>query len=64
MTYKTLNELFVKNWADGHGFIHGKPVMLIYRMNMAAGPAGMDAIVDEELLQAELDKHGLVLDGR
>lgn len=38
--------------------------MLIYKMNMAVGPAGMDAIVDDGLLQVELNKHVLVLEGR
>lgn len=30
MTYRELNDLFFKTWADKHGIIRGKPVMLIY----------------------------------
>ena len=54
MTYHELNELFFKTWADDHGIIRGKPVMLIYRMNQAAGENGMDDEVDEAFLSAEL----------
>ena len=61
MTYQELNDLFFKTWADEHGIIHGKPVMLIYRMNQAAGENGMDDEVDEALLAAELKKAGLTL---
>ena len=61
MTYKELNDLFFKTWADEHGIIHGKPVMLIYRMNQAAGEDGVDDEVDEALLAAELKKAGLTL---
>ena len=42
MTYRELNDLFFKTWADKHGIIRGKPVMLIYRMNHAAGAEGLD----------------------
>ena len=41
MTYRELNDLFSKIWADKHGIIRGKPVMLIYRMNHAAGAEWM-----------------------
>lgn len=61
MTYHELNELFFKTWADDHGIIRGKPVMLIYRMNQAAGENGMDDQVDEAFLSAELKKVGLSL---
>ena len=61
MTYQELNDLFFKTWADEHGIIRGKPVMLIYRMNQAAGEDGMDDKVDEALLAAELKKAGLSL---
>lgn len=61
MTYHELNELFFKTWADDHGIIRGKPVMLIYRMNQAAGKGGPDAVVDEVLLATELKKAGLSL---
>lgn len=61
MTYHELNELFFKTWADEHGIIRGKPVMLIYHMNQAAGEDGMDDEVDEALLAAELKKAGLTL---
>lgn len=61
MTYHELNELFFKTWADDHGIIRGKPVMLIYRMNQAAGENGMDDEVDEAFLSAELKKVGLSL---
>lgn len=61
MTYKELNDLFFKTWADEHGIIRGKPVMLIYHMNQAAGEGGMDDEVDEALLAAELKKAGLTL---
>nr|DAT96213.1 MAG TPA: hypothetical protein [Caudoviricetes sp.] len=61
MTYKELNDLFFKTWADEHGIIRGKPVMLIYHMNQAAGEDGMDDEVDEALLAAELKKAGLTL---
>lgn len=61
MTYKELNDLFFKTWADEHGIIRGKPVMLIYHMNQAAGEDGMDNEVDEALLTAELKKAGLTL---
>jgi len=61
MTYQELNDLFFKTWADEHGIIRGKPVMLIYRMNQAAGEDGMDDKVDEALLAAELKKAGLTL---
>ena len=61
MTYKELNDLFFKTWADEHGIIRGKPVMLIYRMNQAAGEDGMADEVDEALLAAELKKAGLTL---
>ena len=61
MTYQKLNDLFFKTWADEHGIIRGKPVMLIYHMNQAAGEDGMDDEVDEALLAAELKKAGLTL---
>lgn len=61
MTYQELNDLFFKTWADEHGIIRGKPVMLIYHMNPAAGENGMDDEVDEALLAAELKKAGLTL---
>lgn len=61
MTYQELNDLFFKTWGDEHSIIRGKPVMLIYRMNQAAGENGMDDEVDEALLAAELKKAGLTL---
>lgn len=61
MTYQELNDLFFKTWADEHGIIRGKPVMLIYRMNQAAGEDGMADEVDEALFAAELKKAGLTL---
>lgn len=61
MTYHELNELFFKTWADEHGIIRGKPVLLIYHMNQAAGENGMDDEVDEALLATELKKAGLTL---
>ena len=61
MTYRELNDLFFKTWADEHGIIHGRPVMLIYRMNRMAENGGPDALVDEAFLSAELKKAGLVL---
>lgn len=61
MTYRELNDLFFKTWADEHGIIHGKPVMLIYRMNRMAEKGGPDTLVDEAFLSAELKKAGLVL---
>ena len=61
MTYQELNDLFFKTWADEHGIIRGKPVMLIYHMNQAAGENGRDDAVDEALLAAELKKAGLTL---
>ena len=47
MTYHELNELFFKTWADEHGIIRGKPVMLIYHMNQ------------EELSGPETDADGI-----
>lgn len=61
MTYRELNGLFFKTWADEHGIIRGKPVMLIYRMNRMAEKGGPDTIVDEAFLSAELKKAGLGL---
>ena len=61
MAYRELNDLFFKTWADKHGIIRGKPVMLIYRMNHAAGTEELDAVVDESLLATELKKAGLTL---
>lgn len=61
MTYRELNDLFFKTWADEHGIIRGKPVMLIYRMNRMAEKGGQDTLVDETLLAAELKKAGLSL---
>lgn len=61
MTYRELNDLFFKTWADKHGIIRDKPVVLIYRMNHAAGAEGLDAVVDESLLAAELKKADLML---
>ena len=61
MTYRELNDLFFKIWADEHGIIRGKPVMLIYRMNRMAEKGGPDTLVDEAFLSAELKKAGLVL---
>ena len=58
MTYRELNDLFFKVWADKHGIIRGKPVMVIYRMNRAAG---VDSVVDQSLLAAELTKANLPL---
>ena len=59
MTYRELNELFFKTWADDKGIIWGKPVELIYRVNMKGG--GLDSIVDENMLAAELKRAGLSL---
>ena len=59
MTYRELNNLFFETWADAKGIIWGKPVALIYRMNIHAG--SLDDIVDEELLERELKKSGLSL---
>ena len=61
MTYRELNDLFFKPWVDRHGIIRGKPVMLSYRMNHAAGAERLDAVVDEPLLAAELKKADLTL---
>lgn len=61
MTYRELNDLFIKTWADEHGIIRGKPVMLIYRMNRMAEKGGPDTLVDEAFLSAELKKAGLAL---
>ncbi len=61
MTYRELNDLFFKTWADKHGIIRGKPVMLIYRMNHTVGKEGADTIVDEFILAAELKKADLTL---
>lgn len=58
MTYRELNDLFFKVWADKQGIIRGKPVMVIYRMNRAAG---VDSVVDKSLLAAELTKANLTL---
>jgi len=63
MTYAELNDRFVRAWADEKGIIRGAPCMAIYTMKMAAGAAGMEAIVDEDLLVATLVKAGLVLPG-
>lgn len=59
MTYRELNDLFFATWADERGIIRGKPVMLIYRMNMKAG--SLDSVVDDKLLATELKRAGLVL---
>lgn len=61
MTYREMNDLFFKVWADKHGIIRGKPVMVIYRMNHAAGADGLDSVVDQSLLAAELTKADLTL---
>lgn len=61
MTYRELNDLFFKVWADKHGIIRGKPVMVIYRMNRAAGADGLDSVVNQSLLAAELTKANLTL---
>lgn len=61
MTYRELNDLFFKTWADEHGIIRGKPVMLIYRMNCMAEKGGPDTHVDEAFLSTELKKAGLSL---
>lgn len=61
MTYRDLNDLFFKTWADEHGIIRGKPVMLIYRVNRMAEKDGPDTLVDEAFLSAELKKVGLSL---
>lgn len=61
MTYRELNDLFFKTWADEHGIIRGKPVMLIYRVNRIAEKDGPDTLVDEAFLSAELKKVGLSL---
>lgn len=59
MTYRELNNLFFETWADDKGIIWGKPVELIYRMNMKGG--SLDSIVDKSLLAAELERAGLSL---
>lgn len=59
MTYRELNDLFFKTWADDKGIIWGKPVELIYRVNMKAG--SLDSPVDEMLLTNELKRAGLTL---
>lgn len=61
MTYRELNDLFFKVWADKRGIIRGKPVMVIYRMNHAAGADGLDSVVDQSLLATELTKANLTL---
>lgn len=61
MTYRELNDLFFKTWADDRGIIRGKPVTLIYRMNQLAGKDGMDSVVDESILAAELKEANLTL---
>ena len=60
MTYRELNELFQRTWADDKGIIRGKPVMMIYRINMAS--ESLDSPVDEEFVRAELERTGLTLD--
>ena len=61
MTYRELNDLFFRLWADEKGIIRGKPVMLIYRMNTAAGISSLDDPVDQGLLSSELARAGLSL---
>ena len=61
MTYRELNDLFFKTWADDRGIIRGKPVMLIYRMNQHAGKDGLDSVVEEPSLAAELKEANLTL---
>lgn len=61
MTYRELNDLFFKTWADDRGIIRGKPVTLIYRMNQLAGKDGMNSVVDESILAAELKEANLTL---
>lgn len=61
MTYRELNDLFFKSWADDRGIIRGKSVMLIYRMNQLAGKDGLDSVVDESILAAELKEANLML---
>lgn len=60
MTYRELNEIFSLAWADDKGIIRGKPVMLMYKMNMLADTP--DSTVDKELLRAELEQAGLSLE--
>ena len=59
MTYRELNDLFFKTWADDKGIIWGKPVELIYRVNMKA--RSLDSPVDEMLLTNELKRAGMEL---
>ena len=59
MTYRELNDLFSRTWADDKGIIWGKPVELIYRVNMKVG--SLDSTVDEVLLNKELKRAGLTL---
>lgn len=60
MTYRELNELFLRTWGDEKGIIRGEPVMFIYRINMSSD--SLDSTVDEEFLRAELERAGLTLD--
>jgi hypothetical protein len=60
MTYRELNELFSQAWTDENGIIQGKPVMLMYKMNMLADSP--DSTVDIELLRRELEQAGLSLE--
>jgi hypothetical protein len=61
LTYRELNDLFFRLWADEKGIIRGKPVMFIYRMNTAAGISSLDDPVDQGLLSSELARAGLSL---
>jgi len=61
MTFREMNDMFFREWADEKGLVWGKPVMLIYRMNQLA--RGQNDIVDEALLVKELERCGLTLPG-
>ena len=60
MTYRELNELFSLAWADEDGVIRGKPVTLVYKMNIVSDSP--DSEVDIKLLRAELKQAGLSLE--
>ena len=60
MTYRELNELFSRTWADEKGLIRGNPVGLIYKINQLADT--LDSTVDEETLRTELKRAELSLD--
>ena len=47
MTYRELYERMIEKHADEKGIVRGKPVMLLYRISMAAEANGLDSIVPD-----------------